>query len=370
VEIAGTGRIAKINSAYNLPDPDERAARLINTVEANLDVPIQHYVEIDLAGFTEVVDAIDGVDVCLERPSRDAGSGFYAPEAGLYTLDGTQALAYVRSRSMQEQQSDGSWKRVDRRADLDRIDRQQEFLRAAVDQSFDSMVTNPVRLNAVLGVIAESISVSNTLNVVSDGLDLAGWFRDFGSEALVTEALDVYELPNRPNSRLGMTEAAATQLDILRGVDEDDVVSDRVSIVLRAPFVSDEVEAAAEKLTDLDFVVVVERDEKLTSTRVAAVRYGADGNLAADLLSAYLGDAVQPVADSSLEGNFLILEVGPDGIEVVGDPHPVTPVPIVGAVGGLSTTTVSPVLAEADSSATTTTTQPVTSTILSVCDSG
>ena len=101
VEIAGTGRIAKINSAYNLPDPDERAASLINTVEANLDVPIQHYVEIDLAGFTEVVDAIGGVDVCLERPSRDAGSGFYAPEAGLYTLDGTQALAYVRSRSMQ-----------------------------------------------------------------------------------------------------------------------------------------------------------------------------------------------------------------------------------------------------------------------------
>ena len=143
VQIAGSTRRAKINSAFNLPDPEERVTRLIDTVEENLDITLQHYVEVDLQGFIRVIDAIGGVAVCFDGPSRDDGSFFSVETAGWSVLQGTQALNYVRSRKLEVRNIDGEWINVSRRADLDRIVRQQEFVRATVAQTFADIVSDP-----------------------------------------------------------------------------------------------------------------------------------------------------------------------------------------------------------------------------------
>ena len=146
VSIASTDTIAKINSAYNLDSsPQTRAARLIETVENHLDIGLQHFVEVDLDGFRRLVDAVGGVSMCFNRPTRDrtvqdsgdptqGGTGFRAGK-GWTHLDGDAALAFVRSRRLLTQQSDGQWVRLGVWNDLERNSRQQRFIFEALDQA-------------------------------------------------------------------------------------------------------------------------------------------------------------------------------------------------------------------------------------------
>ena len=120
IDGGGSGRI---NSAFG-QGPDA----LVRTVQDELGIPISHYVQVDLSGFIELVDAVGGVDITIPHPAIDRDSGLNLPNAGTVTLDSTQALAFVRSRTYTEiidgvEQQDFS-------ADLGRVQRQQEFLRA------------------------------------------------------------------------------------------------------------------------------------------------------------------------------------------------------------------------------------------------
>ncbi|GAA2424232.1 LCP family protein [Streptomyces coeruleofuscus] len=103
----------KLNAAFSLGGPD----LLVRTVERNTGVHIDHYAEIGFAGFVGVVDAVGGVDLCLDKPVRDEDSGADLP-AGCQTLDGAEALAFVRQRKQEAQ------------GDLGRSRNQQKFLAA------------------------------------------------------------------------------------------------------------------------------------------------------------------------------------------------------------------------------------------------
>src|SRR5918994_6813912 len=94
VPIAGTRGSARINNAIQ-----GGPGRLVATVTDALDLPVHHYVEVDFAGFRELVDAIGGVPVYFPEPVRDLRSGLEVPEAGCITLDPAQALAYARARA-------------------------------------------------------------------------------------------------------------------------------------------------------------------------------------------------------------------------------------------------------------------------------
>ncbi|MGA5135682.1 LCP family protein [Streptomyces azureus] len=103
----------KLNAAFSLGGP----GLLVRTVERNTGVHIDHYAEIGFAGFVGVVDAVGGVGLCLDKPVRDEDSGADLP-AGCQTLDGAEALAFVRQRKQEAQ------------GDLGRTRNQQEFLAA------------------------------------------------------------------------------------------------------------------------------------------------------------------------------------------------------------------------------------------------
>jgi LCP family protein required for cell wall assembly len=83
VEIAGTGHKDKINSAFN-QGPDV----LIKTVQSQLGIPIHHYVEVDFEGFQRLVDAVGGVSVWFDHPSRDKNTGLRVNGPACVQLNG------------------------------------------------------------------------------------------------------------------------------------------------------------------------------------------------------------------------------------------------------------------------------------------
>ena len=124
VPIAGTGDDGKINCAYN-----GGPRRLVETITQALGIPIHHYIEVDFAGFKQLVDAIGGVEMCVDTPPRTSNrDSSCSPAARRSTA--AMALAYARSRHYEEF-IDGEWRAEDGAPDLGRIERQQNFLRIA-----------------------------------------------------------------------------------------------------------------------------------------------------------------------------------------------------------------------------------------------
>ncbi|MFL6221685.1 MAG: LCP family protein [Actinomycetes bacterium] len=109
------GRTSKINAAFAVGGP----GLLVRTVEQTTGLPINHYAEIDFAGFLKVVDALGGITLCnrsghrLDDPYANLHMG-----PGCKDMRGIQALAFVRARHVD--------------SDFGRIGRQQEFLRAVM----------------------------------------------------------------------------------------------------------------------------------------------------------------------------------------------------------------------------------------------
>ncbi|MFJ8868048.1 LCP family protein [Streptomyces sp. NPDC102473] len=106
------------NSVYSQIGP----ACVVKTVEKMSGVRIDHYLEINFAGFKDLVDAIGGVTVKVEEPIKDEASGLDLT-AGTHKLNGIESLAYVRTR---HGVGDGS--------DLGRIGLQQQFLLALLTE--------------------------------------------------------------------------------------------------------------------------------------------------------------------------------------------------------------------------------------------
>jgi LCP family protein required for cell wall assembly len=127
VDIPGEGT-NRINAAYVFGGPD----LLVQTIQDNLGISVNHYVEIDFGGFARVVDALGGITMTFDVPARDLKSGF-SVDAGTHKLNGEAALGYARSRSYQEFR-DGTWVSVNAN-DIGRTERQQELLLALFDQA-------------------------------------------------------------------------------------------------------------------------------------------------------------------------------------------------------------------------------------------
>jgi LCP family protein required for cell wall assembly len=119
VPIPGHGS-NKINAAYSLGGPK----LLVKTIEQVTGVRIDGYVEIGFGGFSSVVDSVGGVDICVKRNMKDAYAGIDL-KAGCQTLNGPNALGYVRARYS------------DPLGDIGRVARQREFLSAIMHKAIN-----------------------------------------------------------------------------------------------------------------------------------------------------------------------------------------------------------------------------------------
>lgn len=167
----------KLNAAFFQGGPP----LLIQTLEELTDLRIDNYVQIDFDGFRSLVDTLGGVEVCLSEPAQDELSGIDLP-AGRQTLEGEQALAFVRQRQGLAH------------GDLDRIGRQQQFLGAIVRKTLSAgTLLNPFRLNDVIGAATESLQVDESLSI-DDLRDLAMRFRGVDAGDVVFTTVPVADI--------------------------------------------------------------------------------------------------------------------------------------------------------------------------------
>ncbi|MCQ4627909.1 LCP family protein [Corynebacterium sp. CCUG 65737] len=139
---------------------EEQVARagqqgLINAVADLTGVEVDHYAEVGLLGFVLLTDAVGGVDVCLNAAVDEPLSGARFP-AGRSTLNGTQALAFVRQRHDLP------------RGDLDRIVRQQVFMASLVNKAISAgTLSNPAKLRELSTAVERSVTVDTGWNIMS-----------------------------------------------------------------------------------------------------------------------------------------------------------------------------------------------------------
>ena len=158
-----------------------QAARrtLVTTVEQLTGVSVDHYAEVNLAGFADITQAVGGVPVCLNAPVRDSYSGADFA-AGPQTLQGPAALAFVRQRHGLP------------RGDLDRVVRQQAFLASLAHEVLSTgTLADPAQVSGLIAAVSRYV-------VVDSGWDLLAFAAQ--ARGLTAGAISFRTIPTgRPN---------------------------------------------------------------------------------------------------------------------------------------------------------------------------
>jgi LCP family protein required for cell wall assembly len=170
VPIPGHGR-NKLNAAFALGG----AKLLTRTVEEATGLRIDHFAQIGFGGFADMVDSVGGVNICVDKAINDPKAGLDL-QAGCQKLNGPQALGYVRTRATAN-------------ADLDRVQRQRQFLAALVSQSAKpTVLINPFRAIPLGSNAVDSLTVDKGTHIWSVarlGLALRGLSGGSGVTATV-----------------------------------------------------------------------------------------------------------------------------------------------------------------------------------------
>lgn len=134
---------------------------LVNAVTDLTGVEIDHYAQVGLLGFALLTDAVGGVEVCLNEAVDEPMSGANFP-AGYSTLDGAEALAFVRQRHDLP------------RGDLDRIVRQQAYMASLTQKILSTgTLTNPNRLRSLSTAVERSVTVDSGWDIMSMATQLS-----------------------------------------------------------------------------------------------------------------------------------------------------------------------------------------------------
>ena len=289
----------KINSALLIGG----APLLLATVSSMFDVEINHYVEMDFAGFEQVVDTLGGVPVWFPNPVRDPKSHLNIETPGCHVLGGEQALQYVRSRTYTEF-IDGRW-RITGGDDFSRIARQQDFLVLALDRAISRGARNPTTIVGMIEGGAAFVAFDQDLTL-GELVSLAQDFSDFNPENLQRQSLEVHTLfwpDGRYKGEAAYKQANEPVLDVYRGV-ADAASPSEVSLRV-AGFNQFNREDAATALSGEGFQVL----GSLTSPAIpeTVILHGPGDAEAAMTVARYLDPVPYVVADEDVDGVVVVL---------------------------------------------------------------
>jgi LCP family protein required for cell wall assembly len=327
VEVPGLGQ-QKINAAFN-----KGPQLVIDTLATDFNVPVNHYLEVNFKSFEEIVNAVGSVPVWIPQQMRDQVSGLkpfmYGP--GCYYLDGPTALAYVRSR-YPEYYENGKWVDASGRADLDRIERQQDFIkrlgRVAVRKATDDPTIAPdLADNLIPNLTADQGFDRDAFNELvrafmglSEGTDAGPIFetlpweaRNGGSylvekqpeaDAVLAVLRGEAPIPTTTTAGPGTTNGGGGATPAVRPVD--------VRVLVRNG--SGQNGAAgntAQELQQKGFVNGGAQDDPRGLIDHTEIRY-APSDLAKAQLVATVVPGAQLVEDSTLSGTDIVLSLGKD----------------------------------------------------------
>ena len=178
---------SKINSSFNWGG----APLLIQTVEEMTELKIDHYIEINFAGFARIVDSIGGVEVCTKKNINDPKSHLIL-EAGVHTLNGIESLKYVRTREF------------DGLGDLGRMQRQQAFMSAVLRKATSAgVLLNPVTMASFINSSLSAVTTDSELKN-SDLIALAKQMKSLSTSSVRTLTVPLSNLNYYSN---GVTSA-------------------------------------------------------------------------------------------------------------------------------------------------------------------
>ncbi|MFF8277554.1 LCP family protein [Streptomyces lateritius] len=193
--VAGERR-AMFNTAYEVGGP----ACAVKTVESMSGIRMDHYIEVDFTGFKKLIDELGGVEITTTRSIKDTKSHLdLAP--GTHTLDGEQSLGLVRTR---KSVGDGS--------DLGRIQLQQAFIKAFIDQVKDvGVFGNPKKLLDLADTATKAITPDSELDSAGELMSFAKGLSALGAEDVHMITMPVRYDPADPN-RVVPLEAQSRQV--------------------------------------------------------------------------------------------------------------------------------------------------------------
>jgi len=194
----------KINTAYGKGG----APLLVETVERNTGLHIDHYMEIGFKGIRDITDAVGGVNMCVPADVTDENSGLNLL-AGCQELDGVKALAYVRMRY------------ADPKGDLGRIERQQQFLSSVMKKvATPAVLLNPISMWRLVDAGTASVNVGEG-DSVTDISRLARAMRGLsnGNGTLITVPVSQTDANTAAGSSVIWDDVAARELFISLGAN-------------------------------------------------------------------------------------------------------------------------------------------------------
>ena len=146
-EIIGKGKMDKINHAYAFGGIEMS----MHTVENLLDIPIDYVVQVNMDSFKDIVDAVGGITV---NNTLDFTVDNYSYPVGEITLDGEEALSFVRMRY------------EDPRGDFGRQDRQKQVIQAVLREG--ASVNSLVNYKSIFGAIGDNVRTNMTFDEMVD----------------------------------------------------------------------------------------------------------------------------------------------------------------------------------------------------------
>lgn len=172
----------------------EGPSQLVNAIQQDFGIPIQHYVELNFDTFAGVVDALGGINMYFPKRVYDAYSNLQQYHIGCDHLDGTEALTVVRARHLQYQPNDSygpdtaNWPQ-ETQSDLARIRRDHEFIRVLAAQVSQQGLSNPITDARLVAAVAPNLTVDSSLSTS----DMAHLVLDFHS--VNSQTAPQYTLP-------------------------------------------------------------------------------------------------------------------------------------------------------------------------------
>lgn len=353
-------------------------SQLVNAIEEDFGIPIQHYAELNFDSFQGVVQALGGVKMYFPMPLYDAYSSLDIPTAGCQQLDGFQALAVVRARHLQYKPPGVTtdyhayWPQ-DPQSDLSRIRRDHEFLRVLAAAVSARGLGNPLTDQQLVASVAPQLQVDSGLSL-TDMVNLVLTFHSVNAATAPQQTLPVrlhegsdfyyegydygsIEFPSQPEDRQVVDDflSLPADVDTMTGAPLPDPGSVTVSVLSGTGVERDALRASSALQADGFDVVNTGYGVPRSTPAETLVTYSAtsaDGEAAAEQVARALTGPVVLDASST--------QTGPDVVLTVGSDTGVVPLPA--EPGSTTTTTVPPGSSTTSPSASTTTTPVSTGT--------
>ena len=182
-----TGKIERINASYIKNNCGGRAENLAAAIYSISGIKVQHFASFDFEGFEDIIDSVDGVEICVDKTQREGFS--FELKKGCQVVSGLTTLNWIVSRStevlvgekiLDEEGNDVSnWELMRGVSDLTRIERQQYVVIQLIKELKDFQSVNELNnfINALENsfTIDENITINKAVDILWDfrGVDLS-----------------------------------------------------------------------------------------------------------------------------------------------------------------------------------------------------